>query len=93
MFIEDLYKVIKSRKKKLPEGSYTADLFKEGLDRIAQKVGEEAIEVVIAAKNKNKKEQIMELADLWFQNIVLMVQLGITFGDIEKELKKRSSKR
>lgn len=92
MFIEDLFKLIKSRKKQLPEGSYTASLFKAGLDRIAQKVGEEAVEVLIAAKNKNRKEQVAELSDLWFHTTILMVELNISFKDIESELKIRSIK-
>lgn len=90
MFIESLYKLIKSRKAELPEGSYTASLFKAGLDKIIQKVGEEAVEVVIAAKNKNKKEQILELSDLWFSIIVLMVELNFSFKDLEAELKRRN---
>ncbi|MFH0936971.1 MAG: phosphoribosyl-ATP diphosphatase [Candidatus Daviesbacteria bacterium] len=89
MFIEDLFKLVINRKKKLPEGSYTSSLFKKGLDAIAQKVGEEAVEVIIEAKNKEKKRQVAEIADLWFHIMVLMVELRISFSDIETELRVR----
>lgn len=73
----------------MPDGSYTTSLFKEGLDRIVQKFGEEAIEVVIAAKGSNKKRVIEELADLIFHKLVLMAQLDIKPEEVFKELENR----
>lgn len=90
MILEKLYKTIKVRQFRLPENSYVATLFKQGEDRIAQKVGEEAIEVVIAAKNKNKKKLISEVADLWFHTLVLLSLNNISLEDIWNELKNRS---
>jgi len=89
MVFEELFDLIKERKQKLPKGSYVASLFRDGTDKIAQKIGEEAIETVIAAKNKDKKAQIFEITDLWFHLMVLMVELEISFSDIDKELKRR----
>lgn len=73
----------------MPKNSYTASLFQKGKDQIIQKVGEEAVEVVVAAKNESKKEIISEMADLWFHCLVLMASLGITTTDIFQELEKR----
>ncbi len=92
MTLEELYKIIEDRKKNLPKNSYVASLFKQGQDRIIQKVGEESIEVVIAAKNKNRKEIISEITDLLFHLLVLMSQLKISFLDIFKEFDKRKIK-
>jgi phosphoribosyl-ATP pyrophosphohydrolase len=92
MTIEELYQIILDRKKKLPQDSYVASLFREGEDRIIQKVGEEATEVVIAAKNKEKKRIIEELADLQFHLLVLLAQYKIAPGDIFNELGRRSKK-
>lgn len=89
MFIKDLYDLIKSRKNTLPKDSYTTSLFKGGVDRIIQKVGEEAVEVVIAAKNRSRERQISELADLWYHIFVLMVEKGILIEDVEQTLKER----
>lgn len=89
MNLEQLYKIIASRKKTMPKNSYTASLFQKGKDQIIQKVGEEAVEVVVAAKNESKKEIISEMADLWFHCLVLMASLGITTTDIFQELEKR----
>lgn len=89
MKLKELYKTISERKRDLPEGSYTASLFNKGVDRIVQKVGEEAVEVVIAAKGKKKKEVIYEMADLWYHCLVLMVQLDVKLEDVLEELEKR----
>jgi phosphoribosyl-ATP pyrophosphohydrolase/phosphoribosyl-ATP pyrophosphohydrolase/phosphoribosyl-AMP cyclohydrolase len=72
------------------KNSYVASLFRLGEDRIVQKVGEEAIEVVISAKNKNKKRITSEVADLLFHLLILLVSSGITISDIEKELENRN---
>jgi len=90
MKINKLLKVIKDRKLKMPKDSYVASLFRLGDDRIIQKVGEESTEVIIAAKNKNKKRIISEVADLLFHVLVLLVSSNITLSDIEKELESRN---
>lgn len=89
MFFKELFDLIKKREKTRPKDSYVASLFNSGLDKIAQKVGEESVETIIAAKNKDKKAQIFEIADLWFHLIILMVELGVSFADIDNELKRR----
>jgi phosphoribosyl-ATP pyrophosphohydrolase/phosphoribosyl-AMP cyclohydrolase len=91
-FLNELYALIQSRKKLLPEHSYTTKLFMEGEDRIIQKVGEEAIETVIAAKNKDKKELINETSDLIYHLFVLLVEKGIPISDIAEHLHKRHKK-
>ena len=84
--LEGLYQLLVSRKKDLPEGSYTTYLFQKGLDKILKKVGEESTEVIIAGKAEDKAETIYEIADLTYHVLVLMVQLGISVEDIRKEL-------
>lgn len=90
MNINDLYKIIQDRRQKMPKDSYVASLLRLGEDRIIQKVGEEAIEVVIATKNKNKKRILFEVSDLFFHLLIFMVSTNITLTDIEKELESRS---
>lgn len=84
--MEGLYEMLKERKEKLPEGSYTTYLFQKGLDKILKKVGEESTEVVIAGKAKDKEETVYEIADLAYHVMVLMVELGISVEDIRREL-------
>lgn len=84
-----LFTIIKQRQKDMPENSYISSLFKKGKDRIIQKVGEETIEVVIAAKNEKKDEIISEVADLWFHLLILLARYNIAPSDIEKQLQKR----
>ncbi len=91
-FLNELFNLIKERKEKLPENSYTAKLFKEGANRIIQKVGEEAIETVIAAKNKDKNEIINETSDLIYHLFVMLAELDIDFSEIVDNLKKRAGK-
>ena len=83
-----LEEVIEERKKS-KKRSYTSDLLSKGVDRISQKVGEEAIEVVIASNNKKKKQVIYESADLIFHLLVLWAKLNIKKNDIAKELLRR----
>ncbi len=90
MKINKLLEIIKDRKLKMPKDSYVADLFRLSEDRIIQKVGEEVIEVIIAAKNKNKKRIISEVSDLLFHLLVFLVSSDITLSDIEKELESRN---
>ncbi len=84
-----LYELIKERQSSPREGSYTSYLFEKGLDKILKKVGEESTEVIIAAAKGDKSETVFELADLLYHMAVLMVQAGITIGDVTRELSKR----
>jgi phosphoribosyl-ATP pyrophosphohydrolase/phosphoribosyl-AMP cyclohydrolase len=88
-FLNELFDLIKERKKDLPENSYTTKLFKEGENRIIQKVGEEAVEMVIAAKNKDKNEIINETSDLIYHLFVMLIDQGIEFSEIVGNLQKR----
>lgn len=83
---ETLYDKIVDRKVHPKEGSYTNYLFDKGIDKILKKVGEEATEIVIAAKNPNPEEIKYEIADFLYHTIVLMVEKGVTWDDITKEL-------
>ena len=85
----ELYNTVMSRKNTHTEGSYTCYLFEKGLDKILKKVGEEATEVVIAAKNPNVEEVKYELSDFLYHAMVLMVEKGITWEDITGELADR----
>ena len=87
--LEGLVKLIEGRKRDKVEGSYTTYLFEKGLDKILKKVGEESTEVIIAAKDQDKKETIYEIADLAYHVMVLMVEAGISLEDIHKELASR----
>ena len=87
--LEGLYQLLLSRKRELPESSYTTYLFQKGLDKILKKVGEESTEVIIAGKAEDKAETIYEIADLAYHVLVLMVQLGISVEDVRKELASR----
>ncbi len=87
--IHALYEKVLDRKQNKPEGSYVAKLFEKGSDKIIQKVGEEAIETVIALKNKDKNEIVYETADLIFHIIVALVDAGVKIEDIQEELLRR----
>jgi phosphoribosyl-ATP pyrophosphohydrolase/phosphoribosyl-AMP cyclohydrolase len=84
-----LMELIKGRKEEMKEGSYTSYLFEKGLDKILKKVGEECTEVVIAAKNEDKRETVYEIADLAYHVMVLMAETGISLEDIFRELASR----
>ena len=86
---ERVYDTILDRKKNPKEGSYTNYLFDKGIDKILKKVGEEATELVIAAKNPNPEEIKYELSDFLYHAMVLMVERGVTWDDIVKELADR----
>ena len=86
---EDVYGVIEDRKVHPKEGSYTNYLFDKGIDKILKKVGEEATEVVIAAKNPDPEEIKYELSDFLYHAMVLMVEKGVTWEDITRELANR----
>ena len=87
--MEGLYQLLVDRKEKMPEGSYTTYLFQKGIDKILKKVGEESTEVIIGGKAGDKAETIYEIADLAYHVMVLMVQMGISVEDIQKELASR----
>lgn len=87
--LEGLMELIRGRKTEKKDGSYTTYLFEKGLDKILKKVGEESTEVIIAAKDKDKKETVYEIADLAYHIMVLMVEAGISIDDIHKELASR----
>ncbi len=89
---KDLYSTIIKRKGEPMEGSYTSYLFKEGLDKILKKCGEECAETIIAAKNGNKTETVEEISDLVYHILVLMAQQDIGPEDIEAELSRRAQK-
>lgn len=93
MTFDDLYKIIEERRKKMPDKSYVASLFRDGTDRIIQKVGEEATEVVIAAKNNGRERIISEVADLFFHVLVLLSKFGISLKDVLKEFERRDRSR
>jgi len=87
--LEGLLELIRGRKTEKKEGSYTTYLFEKGLDKILKKVGEECTEVIIGAKNNDKKETVYEIADLTYHVMVLMIEMGISLEDIHNELASR----
>lgn len=86
---EGLMKLIEGRKTDKQEGSYTTYLFEKGLDKILKKIGEESTEVIIAAKDNDKRETIYEVADLAYHVMVMMIEMGISLEDIFDELASR----
>lgn len=87
--LQTLEKVIVEREKERPEGAYTTYLFEKGVDKILKKVGEEAAEVIIAAKNRDREELKWESADLLYHLMVLLVEQGLSFNEVLSVLKKR----
>lgn len=88
-FLIDLEAVIESRKREMPENSYTTQLFREGVNRIAQKVGEEAVEVVVEAINNNREGLLNEAADLIYHFLVLLASKNLKLEDVADILQKR----
>ena len=86
---EDVYAVIEDRKKNPKEGSYTNYLFDKGIDKILKKVGEEATEMVIAAKNPNENEVVYEMSDFLYHMMVLRAVKNVSWEDITDELSRR----
>lgn len=86
---EGLMQLILGRKTEKKEGSYTTYLFEKGMDKILKKVGEESTEVIVAAKNDDKKETVYEIADLAYHVMVLMAEMGISVDDVTRELASR----
>lgn len=89
MILADLYATILDRKVNPKPGSYTNSLFESGLARIAQKVGEEGTEVVVAALSQDRPRLVEEVADLAYHLLVLMAEKGVTPEDVAAELEKR----
>ncbi len=87
-FLNELQDLLYDRKEKLPEGSYTSKMFRAGRDKLVQKVGEEAVETVIAAKN-SRGELIYEASDLLFHLMMLLAGEGMKLEDLVAELKRR----
>lgn len=87
--LAELTTVLESRKGGDPDSSYVAKLYHKGLDTILKKVGEEATEVVIAAKGGQRNELVYEMADLWFHSLVLLADQGLSATDILTELERR----
>lgn len=86
---DQLYELLVSRKLTRVEGSYTVQLFKKGLDKILAKIGEEAVEVILAAKGQGTQRTVEEIADLFFHTLVLMAEQGISPEQIRAEMQNR----
>lgn len=89
-FLDRLDKLIFERKRDLPSGSYTTELFEDGLERITGKITEESGEVVEAAKNESESRLASEAADLVYHLMVLLASRGLSFKDVERELESRN---
>jgi len=92
MFFEELFDLIRGRKEKRPEKSYTTSLFDKGLDEIVKKVGEESVEVIIAAKSETQERLIEESGDLLYHLLVLLVEKEIGLNKVVEELVRRGRK-
>ena len=91
MFLIELQRFIEKRHEEMPEGSYTTSLFKDGCHRMAQKVGEEALEAVIEAVAENNERLVYEASDMLYHLIVLLTSKGLTIEDLANELVERHS--
>jgi len=90
--LDGLYRLIASRKRERPEGSYTTYLFDQGLDKILKKVGEESAETIIAAKNDDRNALVKETADLLYHLVVLLIERGLSLEEVRDELVNRGKK-
>ena len=89
LFLTELQDFIEKRHEEMPEGSYTTSLFRKGINRIAQKVGEEALETVIEATNGSNDKMVYEASDLLYHLIVMLTEKGLRIEDVSGELQKR----
>lgn len=89
LFLSELQDFIEKRHEEMPEGSYTTKLFKDGVNKMAQKVGEEALETVIEATNGTNDKLVYEASDMMYHLIVLLTSKGLRIEDIAQELHKR----
>ncbi|TXH71831.1 MAG: phosphoribosyl-ATP diphosphatase [Thiothrix sp.] len=87
--LSQLAQVLEERKQAAPDSSYVAKLYGKGLDAILKKIGEEATETVMAAKDGDKEKIVYEVADLWFHSLVLLAQQNLHPHDVLKELERR----
>lgn len=87
--VQQLFAFIQERKANPVEGSYTNYLFREGVDKICKKIGEESSEVIIGAKNHSRSELTYEISDLIYHTLVLMAEEGVSIPDLKRELTKR----
>ena len=87
--LDQLYQVILDRKRTAPAGSYTARLFESGLQEISKKVGEESVEVIVAALGQSDERLVSETADLFYHALVLLAARGVSLTQVEAELEKR----
>jgi len=92
MNLQHLYEIICSRRDQPQTGSYTASLFSSGRDEMLKKVGEEAVEVVLAGSSQGRQRLVEEISDLAYHVLVLMADEGIAPADIEQELGRRHRK-
>lgn len=90
--LQDLYETVVSRKSEKKEGSYTCYLFEKGIDKILKKCGEECTEMVIAAKNADNDELKNEIGDLMYHVMVMCVERGLPWEEVEEVLAQRSEK-
>ena len=91
--LEELYALIENRRQERPEGSYTTYLFEQGMDKILKKIGEEASETIIAAKNEDAPAFVAEVSDLLYHLLVLLVERGVKLDEVKAELAWREGKR
>ena len=89
LFLTELQDFINRRKEEMPEGSYTTKLFKEGINKIAQKVGEEALETIIEATNGTNEHLVYEASDMLYHLLVMLTEKGLRIEDVAQELQKR----
>ena len=88
-FLYELQNIIEQRKLHPVDGSYTSSLFQAGEDEITKKIGEEAVELIVAVKGQGDERIVSETADLLYHVIVLLVQCGLTLESVENELQRR----
>ena len=90
--LKQLFEIIESRKAAMPEGSYTAQLLAAGERKILSKIAEESAELVLAAEQEGDRRVVEELADLFYHTLVLLAARGLSFEDLEVELRRRHSR-
>jgi phosphoribosyl-ATP pyrophosphohydrolase len=87
--LAELFELVRARRDHAPPGSYTRRLFAAGEDEIVKKVGEEAVEVILAAKGQGDDRLVSELADLYYHSLVLLAYRGLSLAEVEAELERR----
>jgi phosphoribosyl-ATP pyrophosphohydrolase len=86
---QELFEIIEDRKHHPVDGSYTCQLFNQGEDEILKKIGEESVEVILAAKAQGDERLLSEMADLYYHTLVLLSSRGLCLADVESVLEKR----